>query len=345
MFVGLACVAVWRGAPVPVESASGCRVSRLAMGTLATVWLPTGDGAPAQFAAERALDEIVRLEALMTDYRPDSELSGLNRRAGGDWQTLSPETLEVLSASLAYARSSGGAFDPTCLPLMRLWGFRSPPAGEPAISRPPAAAELARALRTVGHAGLELDPAGRRARLTRPGAGLDLGAIAKGYAVDRAAALLRLAGFSCFQIDLGGNLLVGTPPPGQAAWRIGVKNPMDPSSPFAVLLLAGEAVATSGQGERFVVLGGERFGHVMDPRTGRPAPGPLSATVVAPSAMAADALSTIVEVMGLSASAPLLARERASALVLLGPASAPRLTLSPTLESRLELTPGAKRWR
>lgn len=346
--VALACLAgagFWFAGPAARREEAGCRVSRLAMGTLASVWLPVASGPAARAAAERALDEMARLETLMSDYRPDSELSELNRRAGGDWLKISADTFEVLSASLAYARATGGAFDPTCLPLMRLWGFRTPPPGAPAVGRPPSPAELERVLRVVGHAGLELDATGGRARLSRSGAALDLGAIAKGHAVDRAAALLRAAGFSCFQVDLGGNLAVGQPPPGQAAWRIGIKDPTDPSTPFAVLALAGEAVATSGGGERFVVLGGERFGHVMDPRKGKPVEGPLSSTVVAPTAMAADALSTVVQVLGLETTAALLARERAAALVLLGPAAAPRLAVSPALEARLELAPRAKRWR
>lgn len=347
--MALACLtgsALWfAGSSPPVESAAGCRASRLVMGTLATVWLPTASGPAARAAAEGALDEMARLETLMSDYRPTSELSQLNRQAGGGWLAISPETCQVLAASLTYARATRGAFDPTCLPLMRLWGFRPPPAGAPTLSRPPSPAEVASALRTVGHAGLEVDPARGRARLARPGAGLDLGAIAKGFAVDRATTLLRAAGYPCFQVNLGGNLAVGSPPPGQAAWHIGVKDPMDPLHPFAVLALADEAVATSGGRERFVLLGGERFGHVMDPRTGRPAEGPLSATVVAPGAMAADALSTVVEVLGLEASSALLARERAAALVLLGPASTPRLAVSPALEARLELSTAAKSWR
>ncbi|MBI4872076.1 MAG: FAD:protein FMN transferase, partial [Candidatus Riflebacteria bacterium] len=223
--------------------------------------------------------------------------------------------------------------------LVQAWGFRGPPPGSA-----PDAASLSRLHAGASFESLEVNVASCQARLLSTTAAVDLGGIAKGYAVDLAARVLREADISSFQVDLGGNLCVGKPPRGKPAWRIGIKDPTAPSRVFAVLALSDEAVATSGGYERFVTVGGNRVSHVLDPRTGRPAARALSSTVVAPTAMTADALSTATHVLGPAASSRLLARYGARLLSVAGATATPRLAIDPALAPRVELAEFSKGW-
>ncbi len=283
-------VAACGRAPAPVEVEAASQV----MGTFLDVRAWAADSSSAGSAAEAARRAVARVDSLMSTYRDDSEVSALARAAGtGRWTRLSPETLEVLTTALGWARRSGGAFDPTVGPLMTAWGFHG---GEP--SRPDSAA-LARAREAVGWQGVEVDTAGRRARLVRPGARLDFGAIAKGYALDRALAAMEAKGASAGYVDLGGNVSVfGPPPRGGDAWVLGVRHPRRPDELMATIRLARGSVATSGDYEQMFVEDGVRYAHIMDPRTGEPARGVVAVTVAAPDGVTADALSTLLYVLG-----------------------------------------------
>ncbi|HET7321443.1 MAG TPA: FAD:protein FMN transferase, partial [Longimicrobiaceae bacterium] len=225
------------------------------MGTLltVTVWEPDSTLARTALAAARAV--VQHVDSLMSNYRPESELSAVNRRAGTDSVTiLSPETAEVLEAALHFAAASGGALDVTIGPVVDVWGFYRPRGSIP----PPAALDSARAL--VGYRLVEYDPRTRAVRLPRSGMRLDFGAIAKGYAVDLAVDTLRALGVRRAMIDLGGNLrFLGSPIPG--GWRVGLRDPRANERTIAVVSIDSGAVATSGDYERFFIHDGVRYSH------------------------------------------------------------------------------------
>lgn len=264
------------------------------MGTFLSVRAYAEDSSAAQAALAGARAAVFRVDSLMSTWKPASEISQLNAAAGtGEWTSLSQETLAVLLAAHAYAAASEGAFDITVGPLMHAWGFRG---GERAR---PAAAVLDSARGLVGMAGLEVDSAGARARLAQAGAQVDLGAIAKGYGLDLAAAAMRRAGATAGMLDLGGNALVfGPPPGGREAWVIGILDPRDPDGSIGEIRLREGAVATSGDYEQFFEADGIRYSHIMDPRAGAPARGVLQATVLAPTGLQSDALSTALFLLG-----------------------------------------------
>jgi len=264
------------------------------MGTFLNVTAYGRDTTVARAAVRAAGRTVFRVDSLMSTWNPASEIARLNAAAGSaSWTPLSPETLAVLLASRQLARASQDAFDVTVGPLMHVWGFRG---GEPHVP-PPTSLDSARSL--VGPELLELDSAGRRARLRRVGASVDLGGIAKGYALDLAAAAMQRAGADAAMLDLGGNVLVyGAAPGRRAEWIVGILDPRDPAATIGEIRLASGSVATSGDYEQFFELGGVRYSHIMDPALGRPARGTLQVTVVAPTGLQADALSTALFVQG-----------------------------------------------
>lgn len=261
---------------------------RQVMGTMAVVAAWCEDPGQGETVVDEAFAVFARVDSLMSTWRDDSVLASLNRAPANTWVEVGGEVAVVLAEAQAAAEASGGAYDPTVLPLVRLWGFRG---GEPAI---PDADDLAAILPLVDHGLLEVDLESGRARLGRAGMEIDLGGIAKGYALDAAAEAMREAGARGGMLDLGGNVLVFGEGPDR---EVGVRDPAGPGL-LAALPLDDGSAATSGQYERFVVIGGEKFGHVLDPRTGRPIPGGAAVTVLAESAMRADALATAALVLG-----------------------------------------------
>lgn len=279
---------------------SGCRdakpvrTSWQVMGTFAAV-STSGREAPRldAFAAEcRGIMQDVNDK--LTLYSTHSELWAINQNAGIRPVEVSPLTHKVLGLSLHYAALTGGAFDPTVAPLVRLWGFNG--ATTPALA--PTDTALRAALRGVGYGRLRL--ADRTAFMDNPAAALDLGGIAKGYAVDLCIDRLREAQPRGVMVDLGGNIrCLGAARRGRP-WRVGVRNPFDIQDMLGVLTLTnGMAVATSGNYEKFVTISGRRYTHIIDPRTGRPVGGMAGVTVIAPTATETDALSTGLFVLGM----------------------------------------------
>lgn len=265
------------------------------MGTLFEATAVAPDSAAARKALSAGRRAVFRVDSLMSTYRPRSEISRLNRRAGtGRWTRLSALTADVLREALSWASRSGGALDPTVGPLVAAWGFRSDSPGRPSASVRDSARRL------VGHRRVEVRDAGRLARLPDPGMRLDLGAVAKGAALDRAEAAMRRAGAGAGMLDLGGQVLVwGRPPAGEEpAWTLGIRHPRAADRLLGTLRLRDASAATSGDTEQFFEAAGRRYSHVMDPRAGRPARGVAQVTVVAESGTAADALATILFVMG-----------------------------------------------
>ncbi len=246
--------------------------------------------------AEKAIDaEFAAVTAVADPYCAESELSRLNRSAFAAPFRCGTIMWEILSEARRAYRLTDGAFDISVRPLMELWGFYRK------AGKRPTAAEIAAAKAKVGLDKVVFDDLRHTVRFTVPGMALDLGGIAKGYALDRAGRAAQAAGVESGVIDLGGNLrLLPNPPPRQEFYRIGIRFPGKAGTviPKALELPGDVAVSTSGDYERFVVLEGKRFGHIIDPVTGIPAAVDCSVTAVLPKAVRADWISTAVYLRG-----------------------------------------------
>jgi len=238
---------------------------------------------------DAATRQLRTVEAEMSTFLPDSEVSRLNRLGGRSAVELSDTTLRVLRSAAEAARLTGGAFDVTYAPLRELW-WRAQ-----REDRLPTADELKDVLRRVGYRKLLFD--GNRVRFAEPGMEVDLGGIAKGYAIDRAVEAMVAAGAKSGFVDVGGDLrLFGVPASG-GRWSVAVRRPPGVERAY-VLRVPACAVTTSGDYERSFTVRGKRYSHIVDPRTGWPVAHMCSVTVVAPDATTADALSTGVSVLG-----------------------------------------------
>lgn len=251
-------------------------------------------------AVKEAYLEMARLESLLDRHNAASEVSQVNQAAGQKAVKVSGETMEVISRAISVGELSEGAFDITVAPLLHLWGFTT---GDPRV---PNEEELALALSRVDYRLIELDRAKNTVFLQENGAELDLGGIAKGFIIDKAADILFARGVASAYLDAGGDIrVIGSKPDG-SAWRIGVRHPRERRQLIAVLELRDSSVVTSGDYERFFLEDGIRYHHILNPQTGLPARDLISVTVVAADAFTADALSTAVFVLG---------RERGMALI------------------------------
>lgn len=327
--------------PVPAPAATpaarrSVSVPTRTMGTYAQVILVTSDSAAAAPAALAAHASFRHVDSLMSNWTTTSEVARLNREAGAGPTRVEPEVARVITAALRVGRESGGAFDVTVEPLVRAWGFLG---GKPRV---PTAEEAEAAFRRVGAGQIAFDAATRTLRFANDGVRVDLGGIAKGYAVDRAADALRARGVTDALVDLSGNMAALGAPPGAQAWRIGVRDPRDRVPHFARLLLRDEAVATSGKYEQFVAADGRTYGHILDPRSGRPAEGLIAVTVVAPDAMTADAWGTALFVLGPAEARRLAAARADLAAVLVVPGDAvDTVWVERGLADRFRLEPAA----
>jgi thiamine biosynthesis lipoprotein len=245
----------------------------------------------ARVAARAAYARVAGLEDKMSDYRVDSEVRRLERRGGG-WTPVSPELFAVLARSHQVALLSDGAFDPTIGPIVALWRESR------RTRRLPPGDVLAEARGRVGWRAIGLDSTHGAVRFLRPGVRLDLGGIAKGYILQEALAILRRHGAASALVEAGGDLVVGDPPPGLTGWRVTIAG--------ADTLLANVAVATSGGTEQFVEIGGERYSHVIDPRTGLGVRAGHVVTVLHSDGATADAAATALNVLGREASGRLI---------------------------------------
>jgi thiamine biosynthesis lipoprotein len=243
----------------------------------------------ARAAAVAAFARIAALDAILSDYRPDSELRRLGRGTE-DWTPVSPELFAVLSRAREVARLTGGAFDPTVGPLVRLWRTAR------AERRLPAPDAIARARARVGWSGLELDPRSRAVRLARPDIQIDLGGIAKGFVTQAALDTLAQHGIASALVEAGGDLAVSAAPPGRPGWTIDAPG-AEPAFAARAAQLVDAALATSGPSAQAVVIDGTRYSHVIDPRSGAALTASIVARVIARDGMTADALATTLTVV------------------------------------------------
>ncbi len=279
--------------------------SRETMACTGTVRACGPDASALPGAVGAALDELDRLDRLLSHYRPASALSRVNREAANGPVRVEPELLDLLDLCLRWSRESDGAFDVTVGPLMKAWGFFRDE------GRVPGKEDLARALAVVGYRHVALDREAGTVRFERPGVELDLGGIGKGYAVDRVIALLQRRGVASALVNLGGSSVYGLgAPPGREAWEIGIQDPTDPAKIALTVSLRDRALSVSGGYARFFEENGVTYAHVMDPRTGRPVQGVLSVAVLARTATDGDALDNVLFVEGVDRALPVLERRR-----------------------------------
>lgn len=261
------------------------------IGTFVQVMVIASDEDTAEAAFNAVFEEFDRVNDLMSAHRDDSELARINKSSGVKPLRVQSDLVDILDISLDYARKTGGEFDVTIGPVLRLWGFYRNKGHLPSEK------ELREAVSLVGWTDLSVDKKNSTVFLSRKGMALDLGAIAKGYAVERAEKRLRQMGIKNAMINAGGNLYAIGDKDG-SGWNIGIRSP-EKEDIYATLHVKDIAVATSGCYERFFDLGGKRFCHIIDAHTGMPIDnGILSVTIVAPSATDADAMSTSVMLLG-----------------------------------------------
>jgi thiamine biosynthesis lipoprotein len=267
-----------------------------AMGTsvMVTVW--SVDEAAVATAADAAFDEIRRLDRMMTTWLPDSEISRINAAAGKGAAAavrVSDETLAVIERALAVSRASKGVFDITVGAFGGLWKF-----DEDMDGSLPDPADVARRVKLVSWKDVIVDRKHKTVRLRRKGMKITLGGIAKGYAVDRMAAVLERAGFTDFIVQAGGDMFVAGSKDA-VPWVVGIRDPRGPrDDSFAVAPVRDRSFSTSGDYERGFVKDGVRYHHILDPRTGQPARRTRSVTIMAKDAFTADAWSKVLFILG-----------------------------------------------
>jgi FAD:protein FMN transferase len=292
------------------------RVSRRAMACEFEVCFPAGKCEDGTEQALRSLDLVEALEEQLSYFRPESEIARINRLAVETPIELDPTLWELLSLAMRLHQETGGAYDITSTPLWETWGFAR------RAGKVPSETELAKARSCVGGHLVELDPARRTIRFHKPGVQINLASIGKGYALDLCAERLLALRMNDFLLHGGQSSVLArgspdttaadrsagvspaspaageTPVPGSPCWEVGLPDPRQPGHRMAVVRLFDRALGTSGGQFQSFRHQGRRFGHILDPRSGWPAEGVFSATVVAPSAALADALSTAFYVMG-----------------------------------------------
>jgi len=269
------------------------QATRMSMACVYAIEVYGPDAQSLPRVVEQAFDEVDRIDRLMSHYKTDSPLSRLNRMAAREPIAVEPELFDFISKAVRYNRDSDGAFDITVGPLMKAWGFFR---GE---GRMPSAGELAAARRHVGASHVKLMPAAKSIRFDESGVELDLGGIAKGYAVDRVVALLRAQRIPAALISAGGSTIYGIGvPPGHDGWEVGIQDPIDPSKIARTVYLKDRALSVAGSSEKSFEVDGVRYSHIMDPRTGMPAQGMLSVAVLTGTGTAGDALDDAFFVLG-----------------------------------------------
>jgi thiamine biosynthesis lipoprotein len=292
-----ACLAVLSGcgtesAP-PATDAGIVERSRVSMGSEVHLTAWTSDEPAALAAFEAAFDEFDRLDALMSVWKEGSEIERLNHAAGEKPVPIGRDVLDVLSMARQTSEWTEGKFDVTFGVLSGLWKFDHDLDGNV-----PARADVVARLPLIDYRQLDVDVANSTAFLKQKGMRVHLGGIGKGYAVDRAAAILRGRGFNDFMIQSGGDLYVAGQR-GDRPWRAGIQDPRGPEgTSFAAMDLTDSAFTTSGDYERFFMKNGRRYHHIIDPDTGEPAQGCRSVTIVARTATLADALDTGIFILG-----------------------------------------------
>ncbi len=285
---------VWLSGRADVDSGK-----RVVMGTFARVIGVAADSDTAKRSIEAAFAEITKVDELMSDYKEDSEISEVNRAGFKRAVKVSESTYEVLQKAVGFSKLTGGAFDVTVGPLVDLWRSAEE------MNSVPSDAEFTEVRSRVGYDKLLLDSNEMSVRFAAEGMRLDLGGIAKGYAIDRAVEAMQKEGALGGMVDIGGDIrCFGAPPEGKERWRIGLQDSravgdgLGQGQILMVLELTDAAVATSGDYQRSVFIGGQRYSHIIDTETGYGSDELTSVTIIGKNALEVDVLATAVSVVG-----------------------------------------------
>ncbi len=303
LVTGILAYACLAAGPAAVPQETLHRQARRMMGSLAEIQVYDADGSKAGRAISAALDEMERVDALLSNYKLESELSRMNAAAAKTPFRASAELYAFVRRSRAFFDETLGTFDPTMGPVVRAWGFFTP---RPA--RPSAADEAAAKARS-GFDKVTLDDNARSIAYAVDGLEFDPGGIGKGYAADRAAGVLRQFGITSALVSAGGSTLYGLGhPPGRSGWKIAVRDPASPATSLRYVTLRDNAVSTSGVSVKSVEADGHRYAHIIDPRTKEPIEGMCQVSVVASDATDSDALTKAAFVLSREALVTVLSR-------------------------------------
>jgi FAD:protein FMN transferase len=286
------------------------QIPKTMLNTNVTITVYAKDKDSGKEAIDKAYAKIQSLEEAISRHLPESDISRVNRDAGDKPVQVSPETFDLIQRNKEFGALTEGAFDITVTPLIQLWQA----AGRKGVL--PRDEERAAARALVGYDKLLLDPANRTVKFAKKGMAIDLGGNGKGYAADLAAKVLKAEGITSALVACGGDMAaVGRKPNGQK-WQIGIQDPTKPESPLNTiqgwnLELENESVSTSGNYQRFVVIQGQRYSHILDPSTGMPADAVPSVTVIAANTTLTDTLDTAFSVLGIEKSMKLAEKLKA----------------------------------
>jgi len=301
LFVVVSAISGMQGASSPAQSkAIKYQEARRLMWAQFEIVAFGSDRARLSAAAAAAFEEIERLDNQMSNYSDTSELTYINRNAARQEVIVEKELFEFLKTSIEYSKKTDGAFDITVGPLMRAWGFFD------SKGRVPGTDELRSVMDRVGYKHVVFDDRRHTIRFDRDGVELDLGGIAKGYAVDRAAEILKTSGVSSAFITCGSSIRAIGDAEGQAGWRVEVTDATNRGRHLESLDIKDQAISTSACREKTFESDGKTYCHIMDPRTGRPIETVISATIITDSGVEAEVLSKAVMVLGIDKSRALL---------------------------------------
>ncbi len=306
------------------------RKTMILMDTLVTIHVVADSEQAADRAMAKAFEEIAKLDTLLNFFSDTSELAMINRNAGTSGVRVSPETLEVLEKAVYASEKSGGAFDVTIGPEISLWNFFT--------QKKPDDATVRERLAFVNYRMLVLDRNASTAELKKKGMLMDLGAIAKGYAADKALDALKKSGIRSGLVAVAGDIKAFGLKPDGKPWRVGIRNPRQKGKDdeiLATLEVRDMAISTSGDYERFFVMDGERFHHILDPKTGYPARGCQSVSIMAKESVTSDSFSTAIFVLGPEKGMKLLRQLGLEGVIV---DSEGKIHITPGLEGRIEFT-------
>jgi thiamine biosynthesis lipoprotein len=282
---------------------SGCtaqapvKIARSYLGTLVEITVADQDKSREiiNTAIEKAFAEIERVEALLSRFDSRSEISQINVHSGIQPVKVSIETIRLIEQSIAFSRLTAGAFDITIYPLLEIWGM----AQGSSPQHIPTTEQIREALDRVGYQYIKISRQQQTVFLTQPAMSLDLGAIAKGYAVDRAVAILRHEGIQHALVNAGGDVYAMGNKNKAKKWRVAIQHPRKENTFLATLELSNKAAATSGDYQQYIEIDGKRYSHIINPKTGLPVENsPCSVTVLAQDCTTSDALATSLFVLG-----------------------------------------------
>ncbi|NDK55255.1 FAD:protein FMN transferase [Pontibacter sp. BT213] len=278
-----------QGAP---SSAKAHKKVLLLMGTRFELVAVSENEQLANSAIDAGVNEIKRIEALISEWQPTSQTSAINRAAGSMPVSVDPELYDLISRSIKISKLTDGAFDISFAAAYKLWKF------DGSMTQMPAPEDIAASVKHIGYQRITLDPKNHSVYLQDPEMKIGFGAIGKGYAANRARDVMRKMGIKAGVVNAAGDMITwGKQPDGQP-WYVGIADPAEKDKVFSWLTASETAVVTSGDYEKFAEINGKRYGHIIDPRTGYPATGLKSVTIICPDAELADALATATYVLG-----------------------------------------------